>query len=93
MSEQAKKDNLEAFFTNVCLSFTQGIRVLSLYPHDHPETEKKVGLFFQLLSKYLKQRPNLSILFIEGEVVVENRPLPELSRNLSRFIEQLEAMK
>ena len=91
-SEQTKDDRLTAFFTSICLGFVQGIKALSLYPQDHPETEKKIGGFFKILSKYLKQRPNLTILFTGGEVVVENRPLPELSGSLSRFIKQLETM-
>jgi putative nucleotidyltransferase with HDIG domain len=93
MAEQAKDDKLNTFYSNVCISFVQGIRTLSLYPNDHPETQKKVGLFFKLISQYLKQRPHISILFMGGEVVVENRPLPELSGSLSKFIKQLEAIK
>ncbi len=45
MPEQAKNDKLHTFFTNICLGFVQGIRALSLYPNDHPETQKKVGIF------------------------------------------------
>jgi HD-GYP domain-containing protein (c-di-GMP phosphodiesterase class II) len=93
MSEQTKIDKLHTFYSNICISFVQGIRTLSLYPKDHPETQKKVELFFKLISQYLKQRPHISILFTGGEVIVENRPLPELSASLSKFIKQLEAIK
>jgi len=93
MSEQAKNDKLNTFFSNICISFVSGIKALSLYPNDHPETQKKVGLFFKLISRYLKQRPHISILFVGGEVIVENRPLPEVSASLSQFIKQLEAIK
>ena len=92
VSEPTKNDKLHAYYTNICLGFVQGIKALSLYPQDHPETQKKVGGFFKLLNKYLRQRPTLTILFMGGEVVVENRPLPELTGSLSRFIQQMETM-
>lgn len=93
MSDEAKTDKLHIFFSNVCISFVQGIKALSLYPKDHPETQKKVGLFFKLISRHLKQKPHISILFMHGEVVVETRPLPELSARLSKFIKQLQHIK
>ena len=93
MSEQAKNDKVQIFFSNVCIAFIQGIKALSLYPSDHPETKKKAELFYKLITQYLKQKPHISILFIGGEVIVENRPLPELSARLSKFIKQLETIK
>lgn len=93
MSAQAKKGKLHAFYRDLCVSFVGSLRALSLYPQDHPETKKKVSGFLQRLTKYLDQRPTLSLLFVNAEVVVENTPLPELSETLAQLIQRLEAMK
>jgi len=93
MSAQAKKEKLHAFYRDLCVSFVGSLRALSLHPQDHPETKKKVSGFLQRLTKYLDQRPTLSLLFVNAEVVVENTPLPELSETLARLIQRLEAMK
>lgn len=93
MSAQAKRGKLHAFYRDLCVSFVGSLRALSLYPQDHPETKKKVSGFLQRLTKYLDQRPTLSLLFVNAEVVVENTPLPELSETLAQLIQRLEAMK
>ena len=93
MGAQAKDDKLKAFFTTLCTGFAANLRALSLYPPEHPETQKKLGSFYQGIEKYLQQRPSLAMIFINGEVVVENTPLPELSGNLAKLIDMLEAMK
>jgi len=93
MSAQAKSEKLQAFYRNLCVSFVGSLRALSLYPQDHPETEERVSGFLQRLTKYLDQRPSLSLVFVNREVVVENTPLPELSGTLAQLIQRLEAMK
>ena len=93
MSAQAKNKKLHAFYRDLCVSFVASLRALSLYPADHPETEKKVSNFFHRLGKYLNQRPSLTLLFVSGDVVVENTPLPELSGTLAQLIHRLETMK
>jgi hypothetical protein len=93
MAALAKNVKLQEFYSNLCVSFVGSIRALSLYPQDHPETEKKISNLFLRLAKFLDQRPNLTLLFVNGEVVVENTPLPELSGPLAQIIQQLEAMK
>lgn len=93
MAALAKNVKLQEFYRNLCVSFVGSIRALSLYPQDHPETEKKISNLFLRLAKFLDQRPNLTLLFVNGEVVVENTPLPELSGPLAQIIQQLEAMK
>ncbi len=90
---KGQKEVLRNFYRDLCISFVGCLRALSLYPQDHPETQKKVSGFFQRLRKYLDQRPTLTFLFIGGEVVVENTPLPELRDNLKQFIAWMEAMK
>ena len=84
MSAQAKNTKLHAFYRDLCISFVGSLRALSLYPQDHPETRKKVGGLFQRLTRYLDQRPSLTLLFVRGDVVVENTPLPDLSETLAR---------
>jgi putative nucleotidyltransferase with HDIG domain len=93
MAPQAKNQKLHAFYSDLCISFVGSLRALSLYPSEHPETEKKVDGFFKQLIKYLDQRPSLTLLFVNAEVVVEGVPLPELSRTLAQLIQRLEAMK
>ena len=93
MTAQAKDKKLYGFYRDLCVSFVGGLRALSIYPEDHPETENKVRGFFQRVSKFLEQRSSLSLIFIGGEVVVENTPLPELSNTLAQFIGRMEDMK
>lgn len=93
MTAQAKDEKLHGFYRDLCVSFVGGLRALSLYPEDHPETEKKVSGFFQRVSKFLEKRSSLSLICIGGEIVVENTPLPELSNTLTHFIGRMEDMK
>jgi len=93
MAAQAKDETLYKFYRDLCVSFVGSLRALSLYPEGHPETEKKVSGFFQWVSKFLEQRSSLSLLYIGGEIVVENTPLPELSKTLAQFIKRMQAMK
>ncbi len=93
MGAKTQDGKMKAFFTTLCSSFVANIRALSLYPPEHPETQKKVGEFLKALNTYLKQRPALTMLFINSEVVIENKPLPELSKNLAKLIDRFEAMK
>ncbi|MBU2499384.1 MAG: HDIG domain-containing protein, partial [Proteobacteria bacterium] len=92
MKKSERKERLRRFYRNLCLSFVRGLRTLSLYPPEHPETEKNVGDFFQRLDKYLLQRSSLSFIFMRGEVAVENIRLPELSTGLGQVIKRLQAM-
>lgn len=93
MNTQAKDETLHRFYRDLCVSFVGSLRALSLYPENHPETEKKISGFFQRVSKFLEQRPDLSLIFIGGEIVVENTPLTELSNTLAQFIGRMEDMK
>jgi HD-GYP domain-containing protein (c-di-GMP phosphodiesterase class II) len=93
MTSQPKDEKLHRFYRELCVSFVGSLRALSLYPENHPETEKKIGSFFQRVSKFLEQRPNLSLTCIGGEIVVENTPLPELSNTLTQFIRRMEDMR
>lgn len=69
------------------------LRALSLYPPEHPETKKRIGNIYQRLTTFLKQRPHITILVVNGEMVIENIPLPELSKTLAQFIQRMEDMK
>ena len=93
MAAPAKNDKLHEFYREICISFVGGLRALSLYAKDHPEAIKKINSLFQRVNTYLKQRTSLTLLFISGEVVVENTALPELGGRLEQFIQRLEAMK
>ncbi len=93
MSEQVKKDKLLAFYRELCIGLGFCVRSLSIYRPDHPEVKKKVGNFFQQLSKYLEQRPGLTLLFFEGHVTVESTPLPGISGPFAELIQQMEAIK
>jgi putative nucleotidyltransferase with HDIG domain len=93
MGAKTQDEKLKGFFTTICSSFVANIRALSLYPPEHPETQKKISALLKALNNYLSQRPSLTMLFINSEVVVENKPLPELSKNLAKLIDRFEAMK
>ena len=93
MTARPKNEKLHTLFTNVCVNLAAGIRALSLYPPEHPETQKKAGDLLKGLTTYLQEHPTLTLVFFKGEAVVENMPLPELSENLAPFINGLEAMK
>jgi putative nucleotidyltransferase with HDIG domain len=93
MGAKPQDDKLKAFFTTICSSFVANIRVLSLYPPEHPETQAKISALLKALNNYLKQRPSITMLFINSEVVVENKPLPEFSKNLAKLIDRFEEMK
>lgn len=93
MPPQDKNDRLHVFYRDLCLSFAGGLRALTLYPPDHPETKKKMSNLFQRLTKYLSRRPSLTMLFVGGEVVVESVPLHDLSEKLAQVIQRMEAIK
>ena len=93
MPVKDKKEKLQAFYKDLCISFVGSLRALSLYPEDHPELENKTQDFFKRLTRYLDQRSSITLLFINGEVVVENIALPELSKTLAQIIQKLESMK
>ena len=93
MTAQTKNEQLRTLFSNICVNLAGAIRSLSLYPPEHPETQKKAGDLFKGLSAYLQEQPTLTLVLFKGEAVVENTPLPELSENLAQFIKGLEAMK
>jgi HD-GYP domain-containing protein (c-di-GMP phosphodiesterase class II) len=93
MNTKAKDEKLHGFYRALCVSFVGSIRALSLHPAEHPETAKKVSGFYQGVSKFLEKRSTLSLVFISGELVVENTPLPELSNTLEQFIKRMGDMK
>jgi hypothetical protein len=93
MTAQSKNEQLRALFSSICADLAAGIRALSLYPPEHPETQKKAGDLMKGLTTYLQQQPTLTMVLFKGEAVVENMPLPELSEKLAQFIKGLEAMK
>jgi HD-GYP domain-containing protein (c-di-GMP phosphodiesterase class II) len=90
---KTKNEKVRSFFIDLCLNFVGGLRALSLYPPEHPETGKKLDSLFERLSRYLARRPTLAMLFVHGDVVVENSPLPELRDKLVQITRRLEAMK
>ncbi|MBW2609187.1 MAG: HD domain-containing protein [Deltaproteobacteria bacterium] len=93
MSAQTNKEKLALFYRDLCIGFVGSLRALSLYPADHPETKKKISNIFQRLSKYLSQKPALTLLIAGGDIVLENIPLLELSKTLAQFIQRMEDMK
>jgi putative nucleotidyltransferase with HDIG domain len=93
MPTKVKSEKLRIFYRDLCISFVGSLRALSLYPEGHPELEKKTQDLFKRLAKYLSQRPSITLLFVNGEVVVENTPLPELGKTLAQIIQRFESMK
>ena len=93
MPTQSNKEKIQAFYRDLCISFVGSLRALSLYPPEHPEAKNRVGNIYQRLTAFLKQRPHLTILVVNGEIVIENVPLPELSKTLAQFIQRMEDMR
>ena len=93
MTAKPKSDQQHTLFSHICTNLAASIRALSLYPPEHPETQKRAGDLLKGLTTYLQKQSTLTLVFFKGEVVVENTPLPELSENLGPFIKGLEAMK
>lgn len=93
MKEQDKSEKIRVFYRDLCVSFVGCIRALSLYPHDHPETAKKLDNFLARVTRHNEQRPGVTMLFIGGEVVVENTRLQELTKTLSQLIRRFEDMR
>jgi HD-GYP domain-containing protein (c-di-GMP phosphodiesterase class II) len=92
MSAPDKDQKLQTFYRNFLLGFVGAIRALSLYPPEHPEIQKKTGNLFQGLSKYLNLRNSLTLLFMRGDVVIENTPFPDLSNTLAQVLQRFQAM-
>ncbi len=93
MVAPVKNEKLYEFYREICLDFVGSLRALSLYAQGHPESKRKIDSFFQRVSIYLEERTSLTLLFVSGEVVVENTALPELRGRLEKFIQRLEEMK
>jgi putative nucleotidyltransferase with HDIG domain len=92
MPAQEQNVKLLAFYRTLFLHFVGALRSLTLYPAEHPEIEKKVASLYQGLSRYLERRSNLTFIFVRGEVVVGNAPLPDLSGNLAQLIERFQTI-
>ena len=93
MTESRHREGPPPFFQNVCVLLVATLKALSLYPSEHPESSKKLTALFDLLQQHLTRHPSLTILFLDGNVVVENTRHPELSEKLSRFLQMMEALK
>jgi len=93
MVAPVQNEKLYEFYREICLDFVGSLRALSLYAQGHPESKKKIDSFFQRVSRYLEKRTSLTLLFVSGEVIVENTALPELRGRVEKFIQRLEEMK
>lgn len=93
MPLDSKEDQLLLFYREICLAFAGCLRALSMYPKDHPESEKRLQALSQRLDKYLLQRPSLTLFFVSGDVAVENTPLPDLSGLLGQLVQRFEAIR
>jgi len=92
MKDQNPKNKLREFYKEILLALVAALRSLSLYPSDHPGSEKKLKSFFKKLDLYLSQRPTLTLLLLDNEVIVEDIPLPELTKLLPKLLQRLDAI-
>jgi HD-GYP domain-containing protein (c-di-GMP phosphodiesterase class II) len=92
MTDQNPKDKLREFYKEIVLALVAAVRSLSLYPPEHPESEKKLKSLFKRLDLYLSQHPTLTLLLLSQEVIVENMPFPELTDLLPKLLQRLEAI-
>jgi HD-GYP domain-containing protein (c-di-GMP phosphodiesterase class II) len=93
MTTQSNKEKIQAFYRDLCICYVGTIRAVSLYPPDHIEAKKRIENLHQRLGSFLKQRPQLTILAVNNEMVIEGCPLPELTKTLSQFIQRMEDMR
>ena len=92
MTEKNPKEKLREFYKELVLSLVASVRSLSLYPPEHPESKKKIEGLLNRLDRYLSQRPALTLLVLSNEVIVEDMPLPELTKLLPKLLQRLEAI-
>jgi HD-GYP domain-containing protein (c-di-GMP phosphodiesterase class II) len=92
MTDQSPKDKLRAFYKELVLALVASVRSLSLYPPEHPESKKKLDGLLKRLDLYLSQRPSLTLLLLGNEVIVEEMPLPELTKVLPKLLQRLDAI-
>jgi HD-GYP domain-containing protein (c-di-GMP phosphodiesterase class II) len=92
MTEKNPKDKLRDFYRELVLALVASVRSLSLYPPEHPESKKKLEGLIKRLDLYLSQRPSLTLLLLGSEVIVEDMPLPELTKLLPKLLQRLDAI-
>ena len=92
MTEKTPKDKLRDFYKEVVLALVAAVRSLSLYPPEHPESAKKLEGLLKRLDLYLSQRASLTLLVLGNEVIVEDMPLPELTKLLPKLLQRLDAI-
>jgi len=92
MTEQNPKEKLRSFYKELVLALVASVRSLSLYPPEHPESNKKLEGLLKRLDLYLSQRPTLTLLLLGNEVIVEEMPLPELTKVLPKLLQRLDAI-
>jgi len=92
MQEERSKEKLRSFYKELVLALVASVRSLSLYPPEHPESEKKLEGLLKRLDLYLSQRPSLTLLLLSNEVIVEDMPLPELTKLLPKLLQALDAI-
>ena len=90
--ERNPKEKLREFYKEVLLALVAAVRSLSLYPPEHPESKKKLDALIKRLDLYLSQRPSLTLLLLGNEVIVEDMPLPELTKLLPKLLQRLDAI-
>ena len=90
MKDQNSKEKLREVYKGILLALVTAVRSLSLYPSDHPESEKKLESLFKGLKVYLSQHPTLTLLFLGNEVIVEDIPLPELTKLIPKLLQKLD---
>jgi len=90
MKDQNSKEKLREVYKGILLALVAAVRSLSLYPSDHPESEKKLESLFKGLKVYLSQHPTLTLLFLGNEVIVEDIPLPELTKLIPKLLQKLD---
>ena len=92
MTEKDPKEKLRDFYKELVLALVAAVRSLSLYPPEHPESKKKLESLLKRLDRYLSQRPSLTLLLLGNEVIVEDMPLPELTKLLPKLLQRLDAV-
>jgi len=59
------------------------------YPEGHPAIERADESATVLFSRFHKKMPELVIALVEGEMVIADRPMPDLKTRMPAFLDAL----
>lgn len=87
MDSANRRQNIHEFVRHLLSAVTAA----SLYTLSHPQVERLAGSAFTSLSNALKDRQDLSLLVVDGDLVVDSEPQPG-SMVIERFVQAVQEL-